>query len=109
MNLLIILKNKYMGFSNIAKDILDKNEYELEQSFSRLMRLNPRYKNLDSEDKEILLNLIKKYKEKIRKGNYPTALTIRRDTYNLYSNRVKMGLTYVDIEQIREILNNFKK
>lgn len=98
-----------MAFKKIAKNILDKNQYELEQSFSRLMRLNPRYKNLDSEDKEIVLNLIKKYKEKIRRGNYPSASTISRDTYTLYSHRVKMGLTYVDIEQIREILNHFKR
>ncbi|HPT08208.1 MAG TPA: hypothetical protein PLE28_00735 [bacterium] len=98
-----------MDFKDVTKDILDQNEYRLEQRFDELMRRNPHFKSLDKEDKEIVFDLIKKYKEKIRKRTYPSAFTIRRDMYHLYSNRVKMGLTYNDLDHIRDLLNSFKR
>lgn len=98
-----------MDFKDVTKDLLDQNEYRLEQRFDELMRRNPHFKSLDAEDKEIMFDLIKKYKEKIRRKTYPSAFTIRRDMYHLYSNRVKMGLTYSDLDHIRDLLNSFKR
>ena len=52
MRILLINLNKYknMDFNDVTKDLLDKNEHELEQRFDELMRSNPRYRNLDGED-----------------------------------------------------------
>lgn len=98
-----------MSAKDIKLDILKQSEYRLERSFNSLIGLNPRYKNLDREDREILLALIKKYKDKIRRKAYPSASTVRRDTYYLHKNRLKLGLSSTDIDQIRDILNNFTK
>ncbi len=98
-----------MDLTSITKDLKDTNDYRLDQRFDKLMRTNPRYKNLNGENRELIMDLILKYKNKIREHNYPSSLTIRHDTHHLYMNRVKLGLTYHDLDQIKELLQSFKE
>ncbi len=97
-----------MDLKDVTKDLSDQTNYRLTQRMDELMRTNPNYRNLEGANKELVLNLIKKYKEKIRKGIKPSSLTVREDKYHLYQNRIKLGLTHQDLEQINDLLDGFK-
>ncbi len=97
-----------MNFKDVTNDLANQKNYRLQQRLERLMRVNPSFKNLDSENKELILKLIKKYKNKIRQGIKPSRLTVRRDKYYLYQHRIKLGLSFTDLEQINNLLDGFK-
>lgn len=97
-----------MDFSDVTKDLIDQTDYRIHQRMEAMFRTNPRFRNLDSGNKELVFGLIKKYKEKMRHGLKPSAYTIHKDTYNLYENRIKLNLTINDLEQIRNLLGSFK-
>ncbi len=98
-----------MDFSDVTKDIKDQTDYRLEQRMDELFRKNPRYRHLDEENQKLIFDLIKKYKDKIRRGIKPSRYTIKEDMYHLYQNRLKLNLTYNDLDQIRDLLMGFKK
>lgn len=97
-----------MDLKDVTKDLAHQTNYRITQRMEEMMRTNPNYKNLDGENKEIVMELIRKYKEKIRHGLRPSALTVREDKYHLYQNRIKLGLTSYDLEQINKLLDGFK-
>lgn len=99
----------YMDLKGVAKDLKNQTDYRIDQRFDELMRRNPNYKNLNDANWKLIMDLIKKYKHKLLEHSYPSSLTIRKDLYHLYQNRVKMGLTYNDLDQIKELLESFKK
>jgi len=92
---------------DITKDLSEQTDYRIEQRLQELLRTNPRYKNLDAANRDLILGLIKKYKEKKREGIKTSQLVVRRDMYNLYQNRLKLKLTYNDLDQIRDLLESF--
>jgi hypothetical protein len=98
-----------MDLQSVTKNLKDQTNYRIDQRFDELMRRNPRYKNLDEDNRELIMDLIKKYKRKILEHANPSSLTIREDLYHLYQNRIKMGLTYNDLDQIKDLLESFKK
>jgi len=97
-----------MDLKDVTKDLIDQTDYRIEQRMQEMFRTNPNFRNLDSENRELILNLIKKYKDKMRQGIKPSAYTIREDMYHLYYNRLKLKLTYNDLDQIRDLLAGFK-
>lgn len=98
-----------MDFKDVTKDLTSLTDDRIKHRMDEMFRLNPRFNNLDSKNRELIFSLIKKYKEKLRKGIKPSALTIHKDTYNLYENRVKLNLTKNDLDQIRDVLGGFKR
>jgi len=96
-----------MDLKDITKNLTSQTDYRITQRMEELMRTNPNYKNLDGANRELVLGLIKKYKEKIRQGLKPSGLTVREDKYHLYENRIKLGLTHYDLEQINKLLDVF--
>ncbi len=96
-----------MDLKDITKNLTSQTDYRLTQRMEELMRTNPNYKNLDGANRELVLGLIKKYKEKIRQGLKPSGLTVREDKYRLYENRIKLGLTEYDLAQINKLLDGF--
>ncbi|NCN99910.1 hypothetical protein GW920_02200 [Candidatus Falkowbacteria bacterium] len=98
-----------MDLKDVTEDLSNQYNYRIEQRLEEMMRTNPNYKNLDRHNRELILDLIKKYKEKIRKGIKPSRLTVREDKYYLHQNRIKLGLTYRDLEQINKLLESFKE
>ena len=98
-----------MDLKTVTRNLQGETDYRIEQRFDELMRRNPRYKNLDRDNQKLILDLIKKYKNKILEHNYPSSLTIRDDMYHLYQDRNKLGLTHTDLNQIRDLLESFKK
>lgn len=98
-----------MNLQGVTKDLTEQTAYRLEQRFREMLRTNPNYKNLDEGNRELILDLLEKYKEKLRHGVSPSRLTIKADMYRLYQNRLKLKLTYHDLDQIRDLLESFKK
>lgn len=97
-----------MDLKSVTRDLSDQTDYRLEQRLLEVLRTNPRYKNLDEENRDLILNLIKKYKEKKREGVKASRLTVREDMYRLYQDRLKLKLTYNDLDQIRGLLEGFR-
>lgn len=97
-----------MDLQDLTKDLANQENYRITRRMEELMRTNPNFRNLDSANRELILNLINKYKEKIRRGIKPSSITIREDKYDLYQKRIKLGLTPTDLEQINDLLDSFK-
>jgi len=97
-----------MDLKNVTNNLKETTDYHLEQRFTELMRRNPNFKNLDENNRELIMDLVKKYKQKLRDHAYPSAYTIKEDMYHLYQNRIKLGLSYTDLDQVRDLLQSFK-
>jgi len=79
------------------------------QKLNTLVRENYRFSNLDESNRKIVLDIIKKHLSKIHNGLGISSVTLRNEAYNLYRNRIKLKLTEADLDDIKEILNLFKK
>lgn len=97
-----------MELSDVAKNLSKQTQRSLDRRMQTLLRVNPHYRDLDKDDRKVVLDLLKKYKERKLKGITVSDYSIRKDMYNLYRNRIKMGLTRHDIDKIRELLNSLK-
>ncbi len=97
-----------MDLKDVANDLSDQTDYRLKQRLEALLRANPRYRNLGEDNRRLILDLIEKYREKIRHGIKPSPYTVKEDMYHLYSQRLKLGLTYQDLDDIRDLLVSFK-
>ncbi len=98
-----------MNLQDVTKDLVNQKNYRIQQRLEKLMRTNPSFKNLDSANQTLILKLIKKYQQKIRYGIKPSLMMVRRDKYYLYRNRIKLGLSFTDLEQINKLLESFKR
>jgi hypothetical protein len=97
-----------MELKDVASNLSRQTEYRLDQRLDTLLRKNPKYRHLEQEEQKLILDLLDKYKEKKRKGIKISGFTIRKDVYNLYRKRLKMGLTYNDLDKIKELLYSLK-
>ncbi len=97
-----------MKITDITNNLANETNERTILKFERLMATSVRFKNLDETNRQVILDLIKKYKERIRKGIKPTRLMIKSDRLHLYQNRVKLGLSETDLKQIYNLLESFK-
>jgi len=97
-----------MNLQDVTQDLRDQIDYRLEQRFQKMLRTNPRYKNLSAENRDLVMDLVKKYQDKLRRNLDISDYTVRHDMYRLYQNRFKMKLTIDDLDQIRDLLQSFK-
>lgn len=98
-----------MDLKDFLADIKDQPSYVIERNLNSLVRQNYHFQSLSSDNREIVLSLVKKYKEKLRTGVGVSQYTINRDMYNLYQKRLELKLTEVDRDHIRDILESFKQ
>jgi len=98
-----------MDLKDVTDNLSDQYNYRIQQRMEELMRTNPSYRNLDHKNRELIMDLIHKYKEKIRKGIKPSRFTVKEDKYYLFHNRIKLGLSYSDLEQFNDLLDSFKE
>lgn len=96
-----------MSLSEIAQKAKGMTEYRLDQKLDEFFRKNPSFKYL-ADNQDLVFDLIKKYKEKSRKGIAISGLSVREDMYHLYQNRLKFDLTKRDLDQLRDLLEDFK-
>ncbi len=88
-----------------------KNEpfERFELRLNDFLRYKSEFKNISGENKKIVLSLIKKHLSDIRNGIGISDYVIRQEMYKLHEDRLKLGLSEDDLEDIKEILNLFKK
>jgi hypothetical protein len=98
-----------MDVKDLMDNVSELTDYEFENRLNKLVRDNSRYRNLDAKNREIVLDLVKKYKTHLRKGIGISYTNIRNESYKLYKNRLKLDLTEADLKDIKEILGMFKK
>lgn len=96
-----------MGLDKIAQDSKKMTNYRLDQKIDKLLRTNPSFKNLQ-DNKKLVFDLISDYKKKMRRGISVSSLTIRKDMYHLYKNRIELGLSKSDLDDLRDLLASFK-
>jgi len=98
-----------MELKNVLNNVKAQPQYKVGRQLNDLTRQNYRYKNLNSQNRGLIKDLIGKHTDNIRKGRGISSDTIRRESYKLYQNREKLGLTPNDLKDVKEILNTFKK
>ena len=98
-----------MDVEDLLENAKDLPSYEFERRLNKLVRDNYRYRNLDSKNREIVLDLIKKYQNYLQKGIGVSSSTLRNEMYRLRKNRLKLDLTEEDLDDIEEIIYMFKK
>jgi len=97
-----------MDIKDVLKNIKATTSYQVEQKLDHLVRTSPHFNNLSETNKDLVLDLMKEYKDHIRRGIPISALKVREEMYHLYQNRLKLKLTKNDLDDIREILNAFR-
>jgi hypothetical protein len=98
-----------MELKELAKNAKDLPDWKIEREFDEFFIHNrERFRFLDENNKQLIMDLISKYKEKARHGIQVSAETIRHDTHNLWRRRLELGLRENDLELIREILSSLK-
>ena len=97
-----------MRITDITKDLRNERDSRLVSKLDRLMR-SPRYKTINDENKEVILSIIRKYKERAKKGLTISTRMIKEHRSYLYKNRAKLDLSKVDRQQIFNLLDSFKK
>jgi hypothetical protein len=89
------------------KDLAHQTDYWIEKHFEDLLYQSPHYRNLGHDVQQLILGLVKKYKEKFRHGIKPSYSTIKEDKYYFYEHRIKLGLKQMDLDQINDLLDSF--
>lgn len=97
-----------MTIQDVLKDVKNLTSYQIEQRLDMLMRKNPKFKHLDQKNQDLVLDLIKKYRDKIKSGIGVSGYTLREEHYRLYEKRLQLGLTLIDLKTIKELLEEFK-
>lgn len=98
-----------MDVEDLMENASHLTDYEFGQKLNKLIRDNHRYRNLDSKNRDVVKELFKKYKKKIREGVGISSYSIRDEMYRLNRDRLKKELTEEDLKDIKEILEEFKK
>lgn len=96
-----------MSLSDIADQAKDMTDFRLDQKLDEFFRKNPSFKNLKG-NQELIFEVIKKYKEKSRRGIGTSDFTVRHDMHRLYKKRLELGLTINDLDDLRDLLETFK-
>jgi hypothetical protein len=96
-----------MSLADIAHEAKGMTDYRIDQKLDELFRTHPTLKNLKG-NQDLIFDIIKKYKEKSRQGIKTSDYTVRHDMHNLYENRLELGLSVNDLDQLRELLETFK-
>ena len=98
-----------MDLEDLLKDAKDIPLYKFERKLNKLVRDNYRYKNLSKDNREIIMDFVKKYKDRIRHQGGVSAYAIRKEARRLYQKRNELDLSRNDLDDIKDIMNNFKK
>jgi len=97
-----------MDIQDLMAEAKNLPDYKFERKLNELVRNNYRYRNLSSDNKKVVLDLVKKYKKYLRKGIGISYTSVRNEMRRLYSNRLKLDLTKEDLKDIREILGELR-
>ena len=97
-----------MDIKDLVGDAKNLTDWEFERRLNKLVRDNSRYYNLDDKNKKVILDLVKKYKPKLRKGIGISSTNLDLDRYRLRRDRLKLGLSEEDLKDMDEFIKGFK-
>ena len=97
-----------MDMSDFTKNLGHTTDYNIKRRLNKLVRDNYRYQNWDESNKKVVLDLVKKFKPYLRKGIKISERTIRDESYRLWQNKLKLGLTEEDLKDIKEFLRGLR-
>lgn len=98
-----------MDLKEVLKNAATEPTYLLERKLNEFIIHDYRFRHFGEAHKKLVLDLIMKYKELIRKNGGISSHIIQEEEYHLYENRIKLNLTEFDLKEIKQILENFKK
>ncbi|MDO8259883.1 MAG: hypothetical protein Q7T50_00090 [Candidatus Magasanikbacteria bacterium] len=97
-----------MGIDDLLKDAQNLTDEQFENRLNRLVHENSSFQNLDHENKKVVVEIFRRFKERLRKGYGISSRTIRDESMRLYKNRVELGLTEEDMRDIKDIMHGFQ-
>lgn len=97
-----------MDFKDIAEGARDMTDTELKRALYSCVRNNSKLKNLDSKNREVLMDIIKKFQKYLKRNIGISSTMIRREMYDLSRNQHKLGLDDADMDDLKEILEEFR-
>jgi DNA repair exonuclease SbcCD nuclease subunit len=97
-----------MEIKDLFEDIKEKRTVDIERDLNKLVRENYRYRNLNSDNRELVMDIIKKYLKYFKRGIGLNYSMVRTEMNKLYKNRLKNDLTEEDLDDIRDILEEFR-
>ncbi len=101
--------NKHMDIKELFNTAKTDTREHFKRKLSELVRENVSYRNLNSANQKIIMDIIYKHIEAIREGRGISSYLIQQETHRLYDKRLKLNTTEQDLADIREILGLFKK
>jgi len=78
------------------------------RAFKEFMYHNHTYDNLNSANRDFVLDIILKHRDKFMSGERSSSVDIDREYYDIFEHRKDLGLLDNDLKNIKEILNSFK-
>ncbi len=96
-----------MSIQDLMKNIKSMTSEQIERRFNELVRENYHFKNLSSDNKETVMDLVLQYRDIIKQGREISSLRLRDDMHHLYEKRISLKLSEGDLEDIKKILESF--
>ncbi len=98
-----------MDIQELFKTAKTDTREHFKQKLSSLVRNDSKYRNLSADNQKFIMDIIYDHIDNIRDGDGISGYLLQRETQKIYSNREKLGVSLEDYEDIKEILNLFKK
>jgi len=98
-----------MDMNELMQNVTKLTGDEFEKKFNKLIRENYKYKNLDSGNRQVILDFVKRYKERFREGLGLSEERFKDEMYEMDKKRSELGLTEEDMKDVREILGELKR
>lgn len=95
--------------SDLLENAEDLTSYELENRLNKLIRSNYKYKNLNHDNRDLVLDIIKKYLHYIRQGKGITTSMRLNEIRKLRRKQTELDLSESDMDDIKDILAEFRK
>lgn len=97
-----------MNIDDLLKDAKDLTDQEFEIRLNKLVRDNGSFRNLDHENKKVVVEIFRRFKSKMRKGMGISNRSVRNESRKLYKNKSELNLTDEDLKDIKHIMEGFQ-
>lgn len=91
--------------SDLLKGAVNMPDNIFERKLHTLIRSNPKYKNLDKENQDVIIDVFKKHKDRFRQGIGLSYAQRSREMTKIKNNK---SVTKEDLKDIKEIMDAFK-
>jgi len=97
-----------MNFEKFVNKINETPTRILRREFDNMLRYKSEYKNLDQGNKDVIFDLVLKYKDKLYKHQRIDSTDIRLEMNKLRRNMTKLDMTLEDLKDTEKILKEFR-